>query len=272
MLITQGDTPVDFHTFRFPGGETHVKLTSTLVPERDVTIMHRIRSGDDVMLLLLTVDALERSGVAPSGVTIVMPYLPYARQDRVMVRGEPFSLKVLARLINGLGVREVRVFDPHSDVGPALLDRCHVVTADAAAASYITATLGQTPFVLVAPDAGAYKKTSRLAAHLGVEVIVATKHRNLADGALAPPTVLGDVRGKTCVIADDICDGGGTFLNLADALRAGGAAECHLFVSHGIFSKGFDALLARFTSIGTTDSFAPAGEYPGTITVINLKA
>jgi ribose-phosphate pyrophosphokinase len=189
-----------------------------------------------------------------------------------MVPGEPFSLKVFARLINGLGVHEVQVFDPHSDVAPALIDRCRVLGNGDAATAYIRATLSDRSFVLIAPDAGAYKKTERLASALGVPVVVATKYRSVIDGSLAAPDVLGDVQGRVCVIVDDICDGGGTFLNLAEALTNAGAAECHLFVSHGIFSKGFEALRARFASIGTTDAFRDASEYPQDITVITLSA
>ena len=153
---------------------------------------------------------------------------------------------------------------------PALDAQPAISNADAAT-TYIRGRLRDTPFVLISPDAGAYKKTERLATALGVPVVVATKYRSVVDGSLAAPDVLGDVRGKVCVIVDDICDGGGTFLNLAESLTAAGAAECHLFVSHGIFSKGYDALLARFASIGTTNAFRDASEYPDTITVINLN-
>ena len=270
MQITQQGQPVPFTAFRFAGGESHVKLGAPLRAAQEVTVTARLRSGDDVMQLLLTVDAIERAGVGAHLVTLVLPYLPYARQDRVMVSGEPFSLKVFARLVNALGVHEVRVFDAHSDVGPALIDRCRVQGSGEAAATYIRQRVGERPFVLIAPDAGAYKKTERLASTLGVPVVVATKYRSVVDGSLAAPDVLGDVRGKVCVIVDDICDGGGTFLNLADALTTAGAAECHLFVSHGIFSKGYDALRARFASIGTTDAFRDASEYPQDLTVINL--
>ncbi len=270
MDISHDSQVIEFTTFTFNGGETHLRLDAPVDADAEVTIRCRIRSGDDVMQLLLAVDALDRVGVPSSQITLLLPYLPYARQDRVMVPGEPFSLKVFARLINALALREVRVFDAHSDVGPALLDRCTNINSDAMAAKYIRTRVGTSDFVLVAPDAGAYKKTSRLATTIGADVIVATKSRNLEDGSLAAPTVLGDVQGRVCVIVDDICDGGGTFLNLADALTAAGSRENHLFVSHGIFAKGHDALLARFASIGTTDSFKPQSEYPDTISVFPL--
>ncbi|MFM2166863.1 MAG: hypothetical protein RIS79_1234 [Verrucomicrobiota bacterium] len=270
MKITQNTIALPYKTFRFSGGETHFRLEAAPQAGSPVRILTRIRGGDDVMLLLLAVDALERAGVPSSLMTLSLPYLPYARQDRVMTSGESFSLKVFSRLINSLEVAQVEVFDPHSDVGPALLDRCLPIANTAAAADYIRACVKSPRAILVSPDAGAYKKTSKLADLLGLDVVVATKSRSVTDGRLAPPHVLGDVSGRTCIIVDDICDGGRTFINLADALKEAGAAECHLFVSHGIFSQGYDALFERFASIGTTDSFQPAAEYPANIHLIPI--
>ena len=79
----------------------------------------------------------------------------------------------------------------------------------------------------------------------------------------------GNVEGKNCLIVDDICDGGRTFTDLAKKLNDKGAKELYLFVSHGIFSKGYDELLGHFNVIGTTNSFSQ--EYPESIKVINLE-
>ena len=270
MTITQANRPIAFTSFRFSGGETQFKLTDHVEAATPVALTCRIRSGDDVMELLLAVDALKRLGVSSELISLKLPYLPYARQDRVMVTGEAFSLKVFAQLINSLQLGRVEVFDPHSDVGPALIDRCEVRDNLSCATAYIQSQVLPTPFVLISPDAGAYKKTSKLAEKLQAEVVVATKSRNVSDGKLAAPQVLGDVSGRACVIVDDICDGGRTFINLAEALQAAGASECHLFVSHGIFSTGYDTLLSRFKTIGTTDSFKPASEFPDSIQIITL--
>ncbi len=270
MTITQNQRHLEHRTFRFPGGETQFKLITDSIQDLPVNILCRIHSGDDVMELLMAVDALERAGIYAENSTLELPYLPYARQDRVMMKGEAFSLKVFTRLVNSLNFGTVKTFDPHSDVGPALLEHCIVIDSIEAASKYIQTNVGALPFVLISPDAGAYKKTAKLAEKLNVDVVVATKTRNVTDGKLAPPKVLGDVEGKVCVIVDDICDGGRTFINLADALVASGAAETHLFVSHGIFSNGFDELFKRFKTIGTTDSFKPEQDFPKNIQVINI--
>jgi ribose-phosphate pyrophosphokinase len=270
MNITQDTTNLTFTSFRFSGGETHFKLTDPIDAEMPVKIDCRVRSGDDVMELLMAVDAIQRAGVLTTNITVALHYLPYARQDRVMVSGEAFCLKVFARLINSLNLGRVEVFDPHSDVGPALIDRCVVIEQTESVAAYVQEHLPKS-IVLISPDAGAYKKTAKLAEKLHARVIVATKTRNVTDGKLAPPKVLGEVTGQCCLIVDDICDGGQTFINLADALKAAGATECHLFISHGIFSKGYKDLLSRYQTIGTTDSFKPADEYPANIHVIQLK-
>lgn len=112
---------VKYESFTFAGGEPHIKIDSTLT-EKEVVITHRIKSFSDIGLLLLSVDALKRMGV--ENLHLVLPYFPAARQDRLMIPGEPLSVKVYADIINAQGFSSVRVFDPHSEVTPALLDNC----------------------------------------------------------------------------------------------------------------------------------------------------
>jgi ribose-phosphate pyrophosphokinase len=113
--------------FNFLGGEVHVKIKDELsdMKTTDVTIYAHANNSDDVMSILLTNDALYRMGYTK--INLFIPYMPYARQDRVMVAGEPFSLKVVADMINSCGFNKVIVFDPHSDVSIALLNNCHVI-------------------------------------------------------------------------------------------------------------------------------------------------
>lgn len=111
--------------------------------------------------------------------------------------------------------------------------------------------------LLISPDGGALKKIYKVAAYLqNYEVIECSKSRNVKTGQLTGFKVYADdLQGKDCLIVDDICDGGGTFLGLAKELKAKNAGNLYLAVSHGIFSKGFDELEKYFTKIFTTDSF-----------------
>jgi ribose-phosphate pyrophosphokinase len=257
---------IAFETFVFPGGEPHLKIRSDLDPAHPVHISHRIRTFGDLGLLCLAVDTLRRMGV--SQITLFLPYFPGARQDRVMVPGEPLTVKVYADLINALQLDRVTVFDPHSEVTPALLNRCTVLDNQAFIRQVLTRIGGEV--LLVSPDGGALKKIYKLSEALGgLEVVECSKSRDVKTGRLSGFKVYADeLKGRSCLIVDDICDGGGTFIGLAEVLRAKGAGRLYLAVSHGIFSRGLSELSACFDGIFTTDSFRNLDSESG---VIQLK-
>ncbi len=246
---------IPFEAFTFNGGEPHIKL-GTLPNDKseEILIAQRVTDSEAFMQLLLATDALRRAGFRK--ISAWLPYFPAARQDRMMVPGEPLSVKVYAQIINAQGYERVLVFDPHSDVTPALLDRVEVTT-NFPFVEKIMQLIGNQPFCLVAPDAGATKKTHKLAQQLGgMEVVACEKIRDVKTGQLSGFSVFSDgLKGRDCLITDDICDGGGTFLGIAEALRKKGAERVYLAVSHGIFSQGFEKLEAALDGIYTTDSF-----------------
>jgi ribose-phosphate pyrophosphokinase len=187
-------------------------------------------------------------------ISLLMPYFPGARQDRIMIGGEPFSLKVYAQLINALEFKRIHIIDPHSDVCPALLKNVNVIDNIAFVKEVLN---GKTDYTLIAPDAGAMKKTYKIAQALNVsKVVECTKVRDISTGRLSSFKVnADDLENKTCVIVDDICDGGGTFIGLAKELKKKTAGPLILIVTHGIFSKGSENLKAAFDEIYTTDAF-----------------
>lgn len=256
--IRSGRRTIRFDSSTFPGGEPHIRILDEMGPNEDVLITHRINSFNDLGLLMIAVDALHRMRV--DVISLVLPYFPAARQDRVMTPGESLSCKVYADLINGLGLEEVIIFDPHSDVVPALLDRCTVVP-NHAFVSAVVKRLATLP-LLISPDGGALKKIHGLAKHLGgMPVLECGKSRDVRTGGLSGFTVpLDDLNGRPCLIVDDICDGGGTFLGLADELRKRNAGPLHLAISHGIFSKGTEMLRQKFDRLFTTDSIRSMDE------------
>lgn len=248
----------------FPGGEVRVKFDTEKL-ERCVSVMAVIRNSDDIMTLLLAVDAIKRAGRELGA--LHLPYMPYAREDRVFSKGQPLGVAVMANLINGLGFRDVYVTDPHSDVTTALLNRCFVIDATQYFSSVI-ANFDADSFFLIAPDAGAEKK---IAKHK-YPYVVAHKVRDVLTGEITSTTIdiPAEFWGKTAIIVDDICDGGRTFTNLANVIK-----EQHpdmtiaLFVTHGIFSQGlgiFDGLIDQvYTTNSLDDSF------DGLATVRRLK-
>jgi len=245
-------TSVGFQLFRFNGGEIHLKIDSNLDARYPVVITHRLNSFEKLGELLLAVDALKRMQVQIS--QLIIPYFPAARQDRVMTIGEPLSVKVYADLINNLKLPRVTIFDPHSDVTPALIDNCNVVDNQ----GFIAAVKEFLPknICLIAPDGGALKKVYKLAGAFGnVPVVECSKRRNVQTGELSEFKVHeNDLKGADCLLVDDICDGGGTFMGLARELRKKNCGKLYLAVSHGIFSHGLDHLFRDFEKIFTTDS------------------
>lgn len=260
----QDETYSDYITaefIKFPGGEVNVRLDTNELndyaygdpyakgfefPEGfSVKIIARIWDSDGIMKLLMTTDAIRRWNPHVP-IYLLLPYVPYARQDRVCNPGEALAARVMCELINSQNYSTVEIWDPHSDVVPALLnnvkivEQCELLSKLAPSQDLTTATL------LISPDAGALKKVNKASRHVlapwGLEVIRADKTRNTSTGELGDTKIYGVVKGKQCLIVDDICDGGYTFTLLAKELKAKEASRIALYVTHGIFSKGVDAL------------------------------
>lgn len=245
---------INFEKFVFSGGEPHIKIQPGFDMSQPVLITTRIRSFEDMGFLVLAVDALRRMQV--KHIAAFIPYFPAARQDRLMVKGEPLSVKVNAQLINSLGLEQVYVFDPHSEVTPALLDNVEVIY-NYDFIRQVIAMQSKENLVLISPDGGALKKIYKLSEQLGgIPVVECSKVRDVATGKLKSFTVYAeDLTGKNGLIVDDICDGGGTFIGLAQSLKEKGLASLDIAVSHGIFSKGTGVLRPYFDKIYTTNSF-----------------
>ena len=241
--------------FTFPGGEQQVKIPDfdllRLAVEKfngsgspRIDVEAKLLNSDDIMQLMLTINAI-RHTVKLAYIRLALHYLPYARQDRVCDVGEANGIQVMADIINSLKCDEVHIFDPHSDVAPALIEKCVVY-------DYTNMPLdpiNKDDFVLVSPDAGAEKKVLKLAKAWDKEMVRAYKRRDVTTGAISNTIVTDDVKGKDCLVVDDICDGGATFVFLAEELRAKGACSLALYVTHGIFSKGLAELFQWYDAI-----------------------
>lgn len=249
----EDDNTITFESFTFSGGEPHIKITTSLKNVNEVTLTNRIQSFNDFGLLLLAIDALKRMRV--KNVNAFIPYFPAARQDRVMIAGEPLSVKVYTAILNSLNLNRITVYDPHSEVTPALLNCCKAISNH----NFIKSVIQEIneDVVLISPDGGALKKIYKLSSALGgIDVVECSKSRDVKTGKLSGFQVYDDdLKGKSCLIVDDICDGGGTFIGLAKELKNKKAGRLYLAVSHGIFSKGFDVLNSYFDKIFSTDAF-----------------
>jgi len=240
---------IESKNFLFSGGEVHIKLEGHA---EEVMISVRLNDSNEVMKLLLAADALRRNG--SKNISAFIPYLPYARQDRVMVGGEPLSVKVMCNLINSCNFDKVYIYDVHSEVSLALLDNCELISNSSLAKHVLR---DRTDYLLVSPDAGALKKIYKLAEALVYtsDIILCNKVRDVSNGKIKQITVdQDDLGGKDCFIIDDICDGGATFIGVAKELKKRNAGKVSLIVSHGIMSHGETGLAEWIDHIYTTDS------------------
>jgi len=261
--------------FTFPGGELHVKVPAVQADHRkDMRIEARIVDSDGILALCLLVDAV-RAEYKLKYLALDLMYIPYARQDRRCGKGEAFSLKVFTNILNSLELDQVCVLDPHSDVAPSLINNCVVI--DSPYKSVCPEFFEAPNTVLVAPDAGATKRTAQFAKDVRNynPIVQGLKVRDPETGKLTGFQAFGDVEGGDMLIVDDICDGGGTFVGLAKVLKDMGANTVSLCVSHGIFSQGLERFDGIIDAIYTTDSlpqaqYANTEEYHRPYEVINL--
>lgn len=209
--------------------------------------------NDDIMALAFTVDALKRQYPMAS-LHLDMPYVPYARQDRVCSSGEAHQLKVTANLINGMGFATVTSVDAHSTVSDGVFDRFYTLDQIAVFSKIKT---NWSDVYIVAPDQGATKKAEAFAKAVNAAgVITCAKVREMSTGRILGLKVLDEIKeGANYFVLDDLCDGGRTFIEVAKCLTLRteiGSLE--LAVTHGLFSKGVGVVKDFYDEIYTTDS------------------
>src|SRR5690349_5677933 len=217
-------------------------------------------ANDNLMELLIMIDALRRASARR--ITAVIPYFGYARQDRKVGPRTPISAKLVANLITGAGANRVLTVDLHAgqiqgffDIPTDNLYAQPVIVRD------IQDYLGGRDLMVVSPDVGGVVRARALAKRLGADLAIVDKRRERA-GESEVMNIIGDVRGRVCLLVDDIVDSGGTICNAAEALLAKGAKDVCAYATHGVLSGGAVARIAgsKLKSMVVTDSIAATEE------------
>ncbi len=242
---------IGYTPFIFPDGQRHITLEAD-VAWSDVVITASLCSADDLFDLLLVNEILRHNH---NTVHLRVEYLLGARMDRRINDRQPATLEIVAQTINTARFKSVSILDPHST---ASLDFIAFTEPAMYAMTEFREALNDfqpKDTVIVQPDKGAKVRVMQMVLGTSFRIVECTKERDTVSGRLFKPEILQPalVKGKRCLIVDDICDGGATFVALARKLREVGAIEVSLFVTHGIFSKGKD--LEGIDSIYTTGSF-----------------
>jgi ribose-phosphate pyrophosphokinase len=220
---------------RFSDGEVTVEIRQN-VRARDVFVVQPTcaPTNEHLMELLIMVDALKRASARR--ITAVIPYFGYARQDRrPRSTRVPISAKVVANLLETVGVERVLTMDLHADQIQGFFDipvdniyASPVLLSDVKAKAYPN-------LVVVSPDVGGVVRARALAKQLGCDLAIIDKRRPKANVSEVM-NVIGEIDGRNCVIMDDMIDTAGTLVKAADVLKERGAKSVYAYCTHPIFS------------------------------------
>ncbi|WGJ61699.1 ribose-phosphate diphosphokinase [Wolbachia endosymbiont of Frankliniella intonsa] len=225
---------------RFADGEVNVEVANDL-RNQEVYIVQSLSSpvNDNLMELLLTIDAAKRSGA--KRITAIIPYYGYSRQDRVIKNNNmqsALSAKLTANLIQTAGANSVAAIDLHSSQIEGFFD---IPVTNLSCFEVFVNSIYKENLAIVAPDVGAIGRARAFAKileekhKLDNDIVVVDKYREKA-GTSEVMNVIGEVANKNCVIVDDIVDSGGTLCNAALALKNRGAKSLVSCITHGMLS------------------------------------
>ena len=220
---------------RFSDGEIYIEINENIRGNSVFVIQSTSNpANDNLMELLLCIDALRRSSA--KNITAVIPYYGYARQDRKVVPRTSISAKVVANLITNAGASRVVTVDLHAGQIQGFFDMpVDNLFTTPLFARYIKKKLKNKKLICVSPDVGGVQRTRGLATKIKADLAIIDKRRP-KPGKAQVMNIIGNVKGKTCIIVDDIIDSGGTIINAVDALKKSGATEVYVFITHAVLS------------------------------------
>jgi len=219
---------------RFNDGEQYVRFRDN-IRGTDLFLIQGTSKpvSENLMELLIMIDAAKRSSA--ERITAVIPYFGYARQDRKAASREPITAKLVADLLTKAGANRVITMDLHSDQIQGFFDvPLDNLTARLKLMQYVKEK-NLSDLVVVAPDAGSAKSSTKVSKDLGTELAIVNKARPAA-GVAESIGVIGNVNGKNCVMFDDMIDTAGTICAAADALKKDGCKSVSVCATHGLFS------------------------------------
>jgi ribose-phosphate pyrophosphokinase len=215
-------------------------------------------ANDNLMELLILIDAAKRASAGR--ITAVIPYYGYARQDRKPGPRTPISAQLVANLITHAGANRVMTLDLHAGQIQGFFD---IPTDNLFASPVMVRDIKErfdlSKVMVVSPDVGGVVRARGLAKRINAPLAIIDKRRERA-GESEVMNVIGDVKGHTCILVDDIVDSGGTLVNAAEALLKDGATDVYAYITHGVLSGGAVPRVtgSRLKELVITDSIQPS--------------
>ncbi len=269
---------VSFESILFNCGEPFVRVKDS-IKGKDVTIIQGFSlPNTHLMELMLTIDACRRAGCGH--VNVILPLLPFSRQDRKHLSGVPISAKIVCDMLKVMNINRLITLDLHANQIAGFLPN-HIqfdhIQMSAFWEYHLSRTYGDmTEWCFVAPDAGAIKRSHGLSTQCGSgDVCFINKVREKA-GVVKEMTVIGDVEGKRCVLTDDMIDSGGTIAKAVDVLYRNGADTVITVATHGILSSPayenlYDIPVMITNSCDVKDADVKGITRPTSLCVVDLK-
>lgn len=264
----------DARISKFSDDETNVDIRENMRGE-DVFILQSTCQpvNEHLMELLITVDALRRSSA--KRITAVMPYYGYARQDRKSAPRTPITARLTADLLEKAGVNRVLTMDLHADQIQGFftvpVDNLYALPI---LAKDIRSRLNVENMVVVSPDVGGVKRARALAKKLGCDLAIIDKRREKANQSEVM-NIIGSVKGRECVMIDDMVDTAGTLVNAARALIDADALFVDAYTTHGVLSGPATERLNNNTdvlrSVTITDTIPYPGNEPNVTAAVNVR-
>ncbi len=244
---------------RFLDGEIYLRLLET-VRNKHVFIIHSINSpvNENLMEILILVDALKRASAKE--ITAIVPYLGYARQDRLSKGREPITSKLVADLLEKAGIDRLITFDIHSNQIQGFFD---IPTDNIRTLGYLTKAIEQrydlSNAVVLSPDFGSIKRAKVVAKRLKLPIVIVDKRREQQNN-VEIDNIIGNLDGKDVLIVDDMIDTGNT-LKKTISLIYEKCNNIYIAATHGVFSldktkyQNYDEYFKEFTKIGVKKIF-----------------
>ena len=265
-LVNIEKSDIKYEVFHFPDGEVHIKL-SEINRKDDVNVICRITNAEELFILMQVGDILNRQAVDWN---LNILYLMSMRMDRVIDFNEAYSLNVVASMIKSLNPTSISVMHPHSSKTLKLLN------ANDSLPSHVNASnLCNDKIQICFPDNGAYVRyIGSYASLTNKPILVGCKKRNLETGKIESIDILnpGDYCGCDIMVVDDLCDAGGTFMGIHQAIKKiDNNAKVSISLVHMVNERGIENLSRTFDKVYFTNTYKNWENLPDNCTMFDVE-